>query len=205
MNTWSTVRDDEIDRLIDEWVSKNPKLNPVVGLFFLRMSEVEHQIDRNIAHLLMPVQNYETYYDLTREVMIARKCRMLLDALKEKQLSNAEVGPELKNRVNYFQHYVNAEVRNKLAHSLLAERDGVVYASNSGAMLDEQPIKERPSGRKPPGMRYSELGRIILWLIDFHTDLNTLAAMTWPDNGPPDVFELDAPASSRESSGKKWR
>lgn len=200
MNNWKDESDQTVESLIHARIAENPQLNPMIGLFFLRMSEVEHQINRNIAHLLMPVQNYEVYHDLTQWVMIDAKCKTLVAALKSK----GSVGPELNNRINYFRNYVNGQVRNKIAHSLIAERDGIIYACNNGATLDPVMIPQRPNNRTPPGMSYTEFGKIVLWLIDFYKDLATLASITWPEYEQPELYELHNPVSSRENPGKQW-
>lgn len=182
-----------------------PDMYQVVGMFMRWFGEVELQIDRNTMHILRMTDNFEPYGFMTYRTQFSQKWEMLRRVMIEtaqQEERKGRIGPNLSGRLNFLSKHINP-LRTNFAHKVLSSKDDRIYFCHTGAMLDPNPIAERPSRADPKHITLDEAMQVILWLEAFMYDLSELADSTWK-KPPPQTYEIDRPRSYLPASALRW-
>jgi hypothetical protein len=184
--------------------STSTEMYLLVGLFMRWFGEVEHQIDRNTMHVLRMFDNFEPYGFMMYRTQFKSKIEMLRNVMKSEATDKTKpaIGLNLSARINFMDKNVN-NLRTNFAHKLLKDDGSAIYFCHTGAVLDHEPLPQRPSGTKPSFITYDEATQVILWMQDFWHDLDTLADMTW-DKPPLPTYEIDHPRSYLAQDRPRW-
>lgn len=161
-------------------------LHQVVGFYFVCFGHAEHQLTRNLAHIL-GYKDFEQFNFLAKNMDLRQKVDRLERAC---QLYNRPIGPGIHARIKVFNTRCR-NARNDLTHSDLLLRNQSVYCMGVGATVNGKPDNVRPTGQFPTRYTLNEIRAQSLWLIDFAADLDECAVSTWHAG----AFEVGAPRS----------
>lgn len=190
-NEW-LLTEREIDAKAKDFIKQHRPLLEVIGLYLKAFTDVEQQIERNIAHLLR-VYNFETFDMLANKMPIAQKLRKLKQGA---ELRNSKIGPNISERLKLFDNECVVR-RNRLAHGSAYLVGSNVVVTSMGRPLGDASNHRKlwPQARPPEHWSISDLKRRALWLQNFRCDLDVLAASTFRKPKLPKILDIANPLS----------
>ncbi len=182
-NEWSLTESQVKTRASVSIRNARPLLE-IIGLYLKAFTDVEQQIERNIAHLLR-IYNFETFDMLANRIPIQQKLSKLKKAAEAR---NSVLSVQIIARLNLFSDKC-VEIRNDLAHGTVYLHGDDVLVTSMGRPLHNPSGYQKIWPRAHPPKRWTvhEIKQHALWLHNFYLDLDSLAASTFKKRLPSEL------------------